>query len=735
MPGLVMARSLLNLADLVALPFGNAIEHARSASKSSPKLCDSGYSSENDQGILSSLTMISGTCPNKHADKLQPSDRPEKKNDCIVIRHEHMLYGSLALSILGLIDKNLIAPVVMGMAGVALLIPLILPTIGLEQVLDLSAFRFQWKREMEVRDVVEYVDREVLKEVEKPVYHEVVKYVDREVVQFVDREAVKYLDREVVNYVDREVIKYVNRDVIKEVEKSVHYYIIKTEIVEKSATRAETIFTETPTPAYANAGVQVDGMEYSSSFTRKVAITEGLPVERKTVTNEVLPVASVEQNMDGQPKKNNRKHRAGKKQRKQKTASLVSAETLTITAPPVDQTSTSAATKIVEEVLTTYETPINEKISSVSLEEDSGVAASAPSTTDADIQSIFIRTTAAQNEGMRIAQEARDRTRKPGGIPPQIEKVKDERETDLPPHEHDTYKDLVFRTVADMNAADQEYLTMPPPGRGSPATQQGFDRNTAIRDTFFFRGEELQNPHTWGETPIKHLFVSIPVKGVWLYVTPEASYVFRWHVENSVWYCEDYGFGFHQTELKAKTEPLFEYFYADLTVPNEDVTANGARRVGSPEGPFWAQAVADCAAEVKKQMKAEQKSQEAAQEMQQEIYEQQIKAKQFKLHVHQQEEQRRAACPAPQMPKQFDQDNPAFRTAQQKWNEHRASRQSQQTPQMPKQGDYDDAQYWNAQQSQQSTPPQSRPKARTRARAPKMTPQQTGSEHARKAAE
>jgi hypothetical protein len=697
-----MARSLLKLADLVALPFGNTIVHARPASTPSPKLCDSGYSSEDEQGTLSSLPTISGICPNTKTDdpdKLQSSHRPKKDPDRIVIRHEHMLYGGLALCFLALIDKNVIAPVVTGIAGAALLVPLFRPKIGLEQVLDLSAFEIQWKREVKVRDIIEYIGREA------------------------------------VEYVDREVIQYVDRDVVKEVDNPVHHYIIKTEIIEKPITRTESIFMEIPKPVYANTGVQTDAIEKLASFSPKLAITEDSPLEQETAANEVLRVVSVELKMNEQTEKKNRKHRAGKKHRKQKTASLVFAETPTIAASPVGRTSTFAATQIVEEVSKLYKAPINEKISSVSLEEDSGVAASAPSTTDASIQAVFIRTTAAQNEGMRIAQEARDRTRKPGGIPSRIEKVKDERETDLPPHEHDTYKDLVFRTMAEMKEADHKYLTMPPPGRGSPATQQGFDRDTAIRDTFFYRGQELQNPHTWGETPIKHLFVSISVKGVWLYVTPEASYVFRWHVENSVWYCEDYGFGFHQTELKAKKEPLFEYFYADLTVPNDDVKATGARRVGSPEGPFWAQAVADCAAEVKKQMKAEQKAQKAAQKMQQEAYEQQTKAEQFKLYAQQQEEEWRAERQAPHMPRQFDQNNPSFKAAQE--NYRRAPPQSQQTPQMPKQGDYDNTQYGAAQQYQQDTFPQSRPKARprARARAPKTTPQQTASGHARRVPE
>jgi len=724
-----MARSLLKLADLVALPFGNTPADARSVSTSSMKPCDSGYSSDIDQGTIISLSSISGACPNKHLDKLQSSNRPKKDPDRITVRHEHMLYGGLALSILGLIDKNLITPVVMGMAGAALLIPIFRPTIGLERVLDLSAFRFQSKREAEVRDVAENIGLQEFKN------------INREVIVYLDRETVEYVERHVIEYVDCDVIQYIERDVIREVEKPVHHYIVKTEIIEKPVTRFETVFVQTPTPDHVDAGVQ-------ANFTPKTPITKEMPVPR------------VEQKKEGQTEKKDRKHRGGKKHRKQHTTNRVSS---TITASPIDPTSTLAATSGLEDISTSGETPVKEEISS---------------TSDVEIQPIFIRTTAAQKEGMRIAQEARDRTRKPGGIPPRVKIVKDEQETDLPLHEHDTLRDLMARRVAEMDAADQEYLPMPQPYPGSHATRQKFDPLFAVRDSFSHYGQQLPNPHTWGETPIKHLFVSITVKGAWLYLTPEASYVFRWHVKNSVWYCEDYGFGFYQTEREVKKAPLFQYFYADLTVPNRGEKVTGVRRSGRTEGPFWAQAIADCAAELEKNMSAEQKAQRAAQKMQQEAYEQQIKAEEFKRHFQQQEDQWRADRPAPHMPKQFDGNNPSFRAARE--NYHRAHPQSQQTPQMPKQSGYNNAQYNTAQEPRQApqmpkqggynnaqdrnlqqapqmpkqfdfngaqyrpaqppqkgASPQSRPKARAHAppRAPKVTLQQTAAEDARKAAE
>lgn len=191
-----------------------------------------------------------------------------------------MLYGGLALSVLGLIDKNLIVPVVMGMAGAALLIPLVRPTIGLERGLDLFAFRVQWKHEVDVQHVVEYVDREVI--------------------NYINRETVAYVERDVIKYVDCDVIQYIDRDVV-EVEKPIHHYIVKTEIIEKPVTRIDTIFVQTPTPVYIDAGVQANTMEDLANFTPKILITQDLlvpPVEQKT---------------DGQIEKKNRKHRAGKK--------------------------------------------------------------------------------------------------------------------------------------------------------------------------------------------------------------------------------------------------------------------------------------------------------------------------------------------------------------------------------------------------------------------------------------
>jgi hypothetical protein len=149
-----------------------------SSRRSSTLAMDSGYTSETDidqhngkQVMAFDATSTNDNCTgllDAQSYKLAASihSTREEKNDGIIIRHEHLLYAIIAILLLFIIDKGLLAvPIVVG-AVAYFAMAVFGGRANVERFLDLSTFHVDWTRKVEIR----YVEVEVVVE-EKPNDH------------------------------------------------------------------------------------------------------------------------------------------------------------------------------------------------------------------------------------------------------------------------------------------------------------------------------------------------------------------------------------------------------------------------------------------------------------------------------------------------------------------------------------------------------------------------------------
>jgi hypothetical protein len=722
---LLVLQSLIAVVNIGMMPFETThynvtytpinSNRARSVSTASTdttpsKQCDSGYNSDTEQqgqGKRVPTATTSRRRDNKPLDpqdklQLQPQDKlarpPKKDQNRVTIRHEHMLYGILVLFVLGCIDKNLLVPSIMALVVAAVMVSFFVADLELERVLDLSAFHVQWKREVEVSD------REVVTEVEKPVHHYLIK------TEVVEKPMNYYLVTEV------------------EVQKNVYHH---STVVEKPITKIKTIFVDKPTPAYADAEVQVDTTE---------ELAKGTPM---VTAKKMSPAAQ-----DEQAKKKRRGHRGGKKARKQKAATSTAGQTSKITTTSVDQESSSATLGEQHDILQTA-TPASIEDTSTTTSTrgntDTEATASRSSSKAAEFQCTSVRTTAGQEHGMRDAQTARNRMRKPGTKPSYVvEPIKDETEHDID-RSHIPFETLEDRRKTKEQGFHQKrsiYPSMPPARPGSAATRPGFDPYEYVYATCFNdRGEEVYNPMAWKETKTPNIFVSTSLEGTWLFSTADSvPYTFIWNQEHQTWFCNEYGIGVYENNPEDKCEQPFHFFHADLSVPCGDPATYGPARMkegGKNPGPYWVETVKECVAATMKHFEENRKLYE--EEQKKRLEEEQIRARASKEQQRRREEgARKMAAEAKRIKKMQDaQRAPKIPTQGHCASEqHRVSQQFQERVQQlqreeaAKQGKEDSTQYRTTEQPQQRAsqqPPQGA--------HPHMTLQQAAEEHKRRVAE
>jgi hypothetical protein len=212
----------------------------------------------------------------------------------------------------------------------------------------------------------------------------------------------------------------------------------------------------------------------------------------------------------------------------------------------------------------------------------------------------FLPATTEQHTMKHHPGTLRTRVRRPGIHPserPAPTPIIDNEEIDLA-------RQFSIPTVAAKTAADVKDLedadvfpVMPASAPGSPATQPGFDPWKHVRATIVLSdGIEVPNTHNWIETTRKHVYVSkaaiqsvvdgVPQyyhHGLWLIVTESGAYVCQWLSQNSIWWCEEHGFGFCE-EDSGSTEPI-RAFYGDPY--SGDAGMIGPQRTKGLAGPYY----------------------------------------------------------------------------------------------------------------------------------------------------
>jgi hypothetical protein len=278
-----------------------------------------------------------------------------------------------------------------------------------------------------------------------------------------------------------------------------------------------------------------------------------------------------------------------------------------------------------------------------------------------------------------------------------------------------TVDDLLKDKISDAEFEEASFMVMPQPIPGSPATMPGYDPWRVTVATGMQYGVQA-DPYGWAETKTKHIYVSTQVKGMWMFRTADAAIVIQWKPSNQVWWCEEFGFGFHQNTPEEDPDHPCRYFFGQFNDQDQHSDMWGPARTKDPAGPYWRSAVEEFWTLSKKLMDEEQE--------QKKKLETEWSAANMAALVEQEmsmtklrEEQRRREEGANRM-----------RMHQERLEKEKEGKcLARETPQMLEQGDYDNTQY---QATHEDAPRQS-----GQQRGSRMTPAQAAAENRRKAEE
>jgi hypothetical protein len=688
---------------------------AVSEDSASSKLCDSGYNSDVDhpeKGTFPSQSNSSSHCAKTLQDRrpklhLQLQDAianaPKKDPDRIVIRHEHLLYGIIAVMAAIMIDKKLLIPAIAALALAVIVLSVFAPVTDVERLLDLSAFHVDWKPKVEI------VHRDVIKYIEKPACLEVVKTVcvDKPVEVVKEIEVIK----EVEKPVDRVVFKLVPQYIVK--TETVNHYFVKTEVVREKVNHYWIKDESSKKPIY-----------HATEEQAKSELEEARLPPRFLI-EEVLPAGS--NAMDEKPKKKKKqnKHRGRKGGKKvQKTRSNKLAATASVEEPSV-----TAHSDFQEPIVKDAPVTIGKKLRCI------------------PVWKIFVPD--APKMPPYLIHAAFDHAFD--------EWLDDYEKVSRTLQRIPTVDDLLKDKISNAEKEELSFMVMPQPYPGSPATMPGYDPWRVTATTSIEYGVPC-NPYGWAETKTKHIYVSVHMEGMWMFHTADAAIVIQWKPLNQVWWCEEFGFGFHQNTPEEDPDHPCRFFFGQFDDQDQDSDMFGPVRTKDPAGPYWRSAVEEFWAFKEKFMKEQWMKQENLMEEQRRQSKEQYGESEVEEEGDYEEEQKEGWAGQREEERQKREElaaqfQAAFLATQEEQEKQKAEDQARQrlreegakrlqanadriakekeddrlereTPQMPKQGDRYNARYRAAQEdaSQQSR----------RQRAPRMTPEEAAAETRRK---